>query len=263
MQNKDFFKPNNTKLLLISLYIPTFILLLFSLYIFNKEIFVPNPIFYSKHLQNIFFNIKKGSEAYEGFILKSTLIEENIKLKNILDKYIKEASTTKALERENTELKQMLNLPRKDYTYVTSYILHDPFRSTKKIYISTHKSFVIGSPVISRGYVIGQIGKIYKNYTEVLPIDDKYVRVPVISSQSLKKAITYGVGDNLFRLNHSDITTPPHIKEGELLITSNSSSKYPSNLIVGKVIKVDKNDIIGQGCRPLSKIDFVEVIIHN
>lgn len=103
-----------------------------------------------------------------------------------------------------------------------------------------------GMPVVSwQKILFGKILKAYNNFSEVMLISNKNNILDVKIQQSdVAKLPVYGVvkGKGEFNIYLDLVLANADIKEGDVLLTSAMDGIFPKDLLVGKIIRLYKND---------------------
>ncbi|MEK7665254.1 MAG: rod shape-determining protein MreC [Patescibacteria group bacterium] len=103
-----------------------------------------------------------------------------------------------------------------------------------------------GMPVINQQKTLfGKIFKSYNNFSEVMLISNKnnVLDVKILQNDAEKNSV-FGVikGKGALGIYLDLVPAEAEIKEGDILITSALDGVFPKNLLVGKIIKGEKDD---------------------
>ncbi len=102
-------------------------------------------------------------------------------------------------------------------------------------------------PVISAQKVLyGRVFKVYKNFSQVMLISNKNSVVDVkIQDSNAANPFIYGAakGSGSLSLYLDLVSSEAEIKEGDVLVTSALEGVFPKDLLVGKLILKNKNDL--------------------
>ena len=222
----------------------------------------------------VFVNIIQiFSSVRELRILKN----ENITLKNELMALKDAQFKATLLEKENIELRELLNLTRtSEYKVVAAEIVFkDPSNLYSVITINkgTNSGIKKGDAVytVDNGekLVIGKIIETSFFYSKIMTIFDSRSLISVKEIYSNFSGIAKGDApeSNLLEVNY--FPNDADIYFDDLFLTSGFGGVFPSGLLVGKVIDIQKQNFsIYQKVRlkpllNLSKINYVFVIIDN
>jgi len=102
------------------------------------------------------------------------------------------------------------------------------------------------SVVSQKKVFYGKIFKVYKNFSQVMLISNKNSVVDVkIQNDNLNKSLIYGAlkGNGNLSAYLDLVSFDADIEEGDILITSALEGISPKNLLVGKIIRKNKNDL--------------------
>ena len=180
--------------------------------------------------QNVFLNAK-------------TLKESNIKLlAENLELYGKLAKLSQ-IEKENTLLKEKLNLADKNAWNTTwANVIGRDFENNRSFIIDkgTSDGIEVGMPVIISGkVVIGKISDVSYNASKVKTIIDVSSKIAAVNSDGSVSGLVRGLGsDVIFDLIAKN--KKPEI--GNLIISSGTDGLWPRGLLIGKVKGVKSED---------------------
>ena len=149
----------------------------------------------------------------------------------------------RTLVRENADLRALLALqPRVQARSMAAEVLYDaPDPYTRKIVLNRGSSagVKLGSPVLDRQGVLGQVTRVYPLTAEVTLVTDRDAAIPVVNDRTQQRGVAYGLpqaqGMELrFMAGNADV------QQGDLLTTSGLDGIYPEGLPVAKVLRVDR-----------------------
>ena len=178
---------------------------------------------YSK-VNNIqeYFNLKKENNI---------LIEENIQLKNILEKIKKNKENQVVNYQETTVYNQK-------YTYSLAKVINNNY--TKKdnyltLNVGTNDSVFTDLGVVNSKGIIGVIKNVSPNFATVLSILNSKSRINV----RLKNSDHFGTmiwnGDDYSKVQIIDFPRQAQVKIGDTLITGGKSAIFPEGIPVGTI----------------------------
>ena len=167
-----------------------------------------------------------------------TLREENERLKNENVDLQKQILDMRGLESENTELRKMLDLLKKETRIdmiAASVSAKDPSNwvSSFKINRGENHGIEKNQPVVnSNRELVGQVSRVGDNWAEVITILDPQSSVGVMVERSKEIGILEGSSDLLWegkcRLGY--ISRDTDIKHGDFIETSGHGGKFPKGL---------------------------------
>jgi rod shape-determining protein MreC len=192
---------------------------------------------------------------------------ENIKLKNKIEKFKLKSEYYKSLERENKKLNNLLEIKSRlqNFEMTGARVIakdenmwFDIFIIDKGLIDGLKKNMV----VVTNGAILGKITDVKKNFSKVKSLID------INSSMSIKNTrngdLGFVKGDailkkkGLCKLDFFDELAD--IKIGDEIVTSQLSNIFFANMIVGKIIKNNKNNIILKPACDLKNIEYVLII---
>lgn len=173
------------------------------------------------------------------------------------------AGETDQLLRENTELRQLLELrARLDTPAQAAQVIYDtadPY--TRRVMLDRGQlaGVELGSPVVDAGGVLGQVTRIYPMLSEVTLVVDRDQAIPVLNLRTGARSVAYGdpvagLGGGMelrFTPGNADV------QEGDLLTTSGVDGLYPPGLPVARVVRVERradSTFARIYCAPLAQV---------
>lgn len=160
------------------------------------------------------------------------------------------------LERENEELQEiqgeylllqeLFNRAREtpEYRRITASVIgQDTNPAVRSIMIDKgiDEGVTVGMPVESARGLIGQVFRVSNNASQVALLTESASAIPVRLSDTRATGILRGNGRGA-PLTIDWIDLKYQIEVGEQVITSGLGGKFPENLIVGRVIEVERNE---------------------
>ncbi len=217
---------------------------LFQLPIRNAFYFISSPI--------SDLSLKAGNSIYSffsPFFGFSQLKKENNSLKKENQELLLEISLLKEASRDNQLLKESFEFSKERNLNMLL---------TQIVGIDVQNDFVLidkglddgiseNMPVVSsRKVVYGKVFKAYKNFSQVMLISAKNTVTNVkIQNEDKTQSPIYGAikgkGNLLIYLDLVDSNLK--IEDGNTLITSGLDGFFPRDLLVGKVISINRNDL--------------------
>jgi rod shape-determining protein MreC len=183
-----------------------------------------------------------GVWAEEAAVSRTTLQEENSRLRNealILKQKVQQMVSLRA---ENNRLRELLNTSEQldDSVLVAELIGVDPDPYTHHIILnkgSSHGVFV-GQPILDAQGLMGQVVEVLPYTSRVLLLADSNHAIPVQVSRNGVRAIAVGAGklDELVLIYVPDTAD---IKAGDHLVSSGLGSRYPKGYPVGEITSVE------------------------
>ena len=188
---------------------------------------------------------------YELSKLKSTLIDENKKLKRELDesylsnfiisretKFFSDSSSIEKLL-DFYNLDKVFHLSEIKYFDTEKYFCCDQHRLFIQSVTTSKKNFT-GSPVFNSSGIVGQV--IYDTgIKEVMLLSDSTHSLPVFSDDYFCNASGTG-SPGLISCSYSSLIWPKPIFEGQKFFSSGMGGIYPRNVYVGAAKNIKKID---------------------
>jgi rod shape-determining protein MreC len=210
---------------------------------------------FSKHVKNFFFLISspvqktfwqtgKGvSDFFSGILEPATCKIELSGLYLERQDLLGRIAALAELEKENETLREALNLELEKEFRMTLVRLtsKDVFHDSILIDKGKRDGISGGWPVITAQKVlVGKIGEVYDNFSEVILISDKESSFDAKIIESEIYGIIKGTGN--FRFYLDLIPKDEEISKGEAVVTSSLTGVYPQGLLVGEIKTIDKSD---------------------
>ena len=226
-----------------------FTLLIIAIVILNlnktDKILKDNFYFYSKEIISFFYHEKNkiyNSPFFVNFDKVKMLISENKRLKKENQKLLNEILKIESKEKENRELKKLLKFElQKEFDLKLAKVISADLDGFILIDKGKKNGIKIGMPVINSEKVFyGEIIEVYNHFSKVILINNKKAVVPAQTAKKGIKGIIKGEENFLiFDLIKKD----DKIKTGDIIITSALSEIFPKGLLIGRVKKIEKNDL--------------------
>ena len=108
----------------------------------------------------------------------------------------------------------------------------------------------------------GLVGKVIsssENNSRILLINDQNSSVPVTTMSKKFNAIIKGTTDGKY-LTSAFIKDEKKPKIGDVLLTSGNAKIFPSDILVGKVIKISEDSFLALPYVDFNNLEFVQVI---
>lgn len=183
-----------------------------------------------------------GVWAEKSAVSRSSLQEENDRLRNeslVLKQKVQQMVSMRA---ENNRLRELLNASEllDDKVQVAELVGVDPDPYTHHIIINKgekHGVFV-GQPILDAQGLMGQVIEVLPYTSRVLLLADSNHAIPVLVNRNGIRAIAVGSG-RLDELALIYVPDTADIKEGDLLVSSGLGSRYPRGYPVATITSVE------------------------
>ena len=179
--------------------------------------------------------------VHETLASRSSLIEENRKLRNEHLVYQARLQKLALLEAENDRLHTLLSSAQRiEQRVLVAEMLAvdlDPFRQNILINKGRRHEVYVGQPVIDARGIMGQITQVSSNSATALLISDPSHSIPVRVVRNGLRTIATGMGTpERIKLNY--IPGNGDIEIGDILVSSGLGGRFPVDLPVGRVSDV-------------------------
>lgn len=231
--------PKKRPLLFLSLIIVSFILMAYQT---NKRVF--NPLRLLSYPVNVINNTIHSINSSIKESLKKIRLrdEENMRLKEELNRLLMEHQKYKETVLENVRLREMLSLKEKEKRFVAAARViargNDRWANTLVIDKGTHDGIEKDMAVVTPRGLVGKILSCSDSYSYILLINDLNFSAAVRLQESRTEGIISGTGSKTCILKYV-----PHeyeVKENETVLTSGLDSLFPAGIPIGSVIRITK-----------------------
>ena len=253
--------------------LPVIFILTFLLIIFNKsDYLVVNKMkslsteFITPISKFISFPVKLSSNVITTINQMRILKTENIRLKEEVKRLKKWQSLAIKNESENRAYKKLLNSTTNENKIVkTAYVISkSPKMYARTVVINSGLDDGISKNLVAineRG-LVGKIISVSKNNSKILLLNDQNLSVPVKSYKEDFFAIIKGTTNGNYLVS-SFIKGEKKPKVGEMLLTSGNGKTFPSNILVGKIVKVKKNSFFVLPYVDFDNLNYIQIIDNN
>jgi len=202
--------------------------------------------------------------------------DENARLREELDRLREEHTRLLGVMQENARLRAMVGFAESHSSLELAparVIAKEvtPFFRVVNIRIDVGSSRVEpGQPVVSSAGVVGHVSDVTGRYAEVILAADPRSSIDVLVQRNRARGIVEGLG-------HSDsydsrvayLTRRDEVREGDIVVTSGMCGRYPPDLVVGRVARVDDRthglfqEVVVASAVDFSRLEEVFVIVSG
>lgn len=219
-------------------------------------IFIIGLNFFQKEVKNLFYFISSPiqkalwqsgdriSDFFGAISEMENLKKENEELKLKNQELLNENVSLKELKKENEILREALEigLEREFKLEMSQVVGKDIAQDSILINKGSENGISEGMPVITQQKVlVGKIGDVYKNFSNVLLISSPKSAFDVKIAESEIFGVIKGKGNLKIFLDL--IPQDKEIKKGDLVITSALGGVFPEGISVGEIEEVKKSDV--------------------
>jgi len=225
----------------------TILIILFSI----LTLFFINKFFYSSLKDFVFSAFQSIGNSFweEGVFLEKNLgnffrtkeiIKENEELKkeNIFLK--SKINEIKRLEEENLSLRKLLDLDiSEEADFIEAEVITGKQKDTLLLNKGAEDGLRKGMPALTEeNILIGRIGQVFGNFSELTLISKKDFTFSVILSAEEILEVAKGIGDSMLKIE--SLAKKGEIKEGDIVSSSAVGGIFPSGILVGEITEVEK-----------------------
>ena len=182
--------------------------------------------------------------AYESLTTKKELQVNNTNLRVQLILLQAQLQKLIALEKENTQLRAMLQAtPRMNGRVLVAQIISvdsDPFTHEVVINQGIKSGIYVGQPVLDATGVLGQVIAVGPYTSRILLLTDSRSAIPIQDTRNGIRGVVVGTG-NQYYLALANIPMTTNILPGDMLVTSGLDGHFPSGYPVGVVREIIHN----------------------
>ena len=199
----------------------------------------------------------------EGIRTVASLRAENVRLQAENDLLQRWRRRAEILESENQQLRSVTGtVSDENRSLITARAVTAPggsFAHTILIAIGNESGIAAGDPVITSNGLVGIVYEVGHAYARVLMISDINARIPVMLASSSWPGLTIGRNGEYLELAFLPAEARPEV--GELVLTSGHGGILPAGLAVGRVDRVDGDDIRVRPAVEFRNLGYVSVLI--
>ena len=201
----------------------------------------------------------------EGIRTVASLRAENVRLQAENDLLQRWRRRAEILESENQQLRSVTGtVSDENRSLITARAVTAPggsFAHTILIAIGDESGIAAGDPVITSNGLVGIVYEIGRAYARVLMISDINARIPVMLASSSWPGLTIGRNGEYLELAFLPAEARPEV--GELVLTSGHGGILPAGLAVGRVDRVDGDNIRVRPAVEFRNLGYVSILIGD
>lgn len=193
-------------------------------------------------------------------------LTENVQLRAENDTLRHWQAVAQALKAENDALRALAEYqPVEHVSYVTGRVIGqspNAYAGTLLLNIGTTDGLALFQPVVDAHGLVGRLTELADHTSRVLLLSDPASRVPVISANTRQHAILTGTGDEMLRLTFL-AGSAEDVPLGEPIVTTAEGNLIPGGIMVGTVFKRDAEGLLVKPIRPLTRAEYMRVILSK
>lgn len=195
----------------------------------------------------------------------ANLREENMRLKNDIERLKQWRRQAEILQNENRQLRSVSGVIIPDSTSPVSArviaVNSDSFAHSVIVNVGRNAGVQKGNAVTTTDGLVGIIIDVGPKHSQVLLVTDINAMIPVILSSSSWPATTAGTNNKLMQLRF--LPAEATIAANELVQTSGHGGVLPPGIPVGRVERVTTNRISVKPVVDLQRLGFVTILTMN
>ena len=181
---------------------------------------------------------------------RGSIVDENRRLKESLALVQAQNEGLLRYRRENSDLRRLLAMPPPEKgRYISADVVSlDATDYARRIIIDVGGGQGVRPKdvVMAPQGLVGQVVETAPHFgaSTILLLTDRQSAVGAMTSRRQAKGILQGTGDRLCKMSYLDFDAD--VREGDLVVTSGDSTIFPRGLVLGKVVKVEKDKTYSQ-----------------
>lgn len=187
--------------------------------------------------QVVHFTYDKFASIFSNYIFLINAAKENEELKNQNGELRQKMVMIDELHQENERLRILLKLevPSKFTPIYAERIASSPneFERTVRINKGKNENVAVGMPVVSPLGIVGQVAKVFADYSNVLLLTDKSSVIDVIVQRTRSRGILRGFTQH--QLSFEFFSIDEDLQIGDIVVSSGLDGVYPEGLAVGVI----------------------------
>ena len=203
------------------------------------------------YLKNTYQNVQGHFIIYKDYLeIKSEL--EKIKTQNNIDNFIIE---------ENKRLKKIIDDYIEESDEIVAKVLIDkksPFLRSIIINKGSKSNVMLGMAVLEGGYLIGKVVEVNYLTSRILLLSDLNSKIPVVIEPGGLQSILSGTGKRNGNIQY--LKENYNIEEDSIVYTSGSGGLFKSGIPIGKIKSTELNKKNVNFFSDFSQLKFVKVI---
>ena len=214
------------------------------------------------HKNMLMIKYKINSYPNLVFLQKNTQKEleiENLKLRQQVEKdaiLITEQKNKGANDQEMKSLEPDTNVYGNFKTIMARGVIDVNYLINNKLLIDkgSNDGVVLGSTIVNKEGVIGQIGIVNQNNSQIILVTNPDYKIYLQNKITKSKMLAQGIGNNNMIVKY--INKSDKISVGDILVTTGLDDLYPEDIPVAKVTKIfyENNGFNSALCEPV--VDF-------
>ncbi len=190
---------------------------------------------------------------------------QNQELRQENERLLQWLDAAKALQQENTSLRQLLNLPAPPAAhYVTTRIIGDnggAFVRTVLVSSGAREGVRKNQAAVTGEGLAGRVIEVGERAARVLLLTDINSRIPVALEKSRVRAVLAGDNGPMPQLAHLPPDALPEI--GERVVTSGFGGLFPPGIPVGTVAHVGPDEVRVMPLVAWNRIEFLRLVNYE
>lgn len=185
-------------------------------------------------------------DAWDRYVDLVAVREQNERLEDELDRVREEHTRLLGVMQENARLRAMIGFAesRPDLELVAARVVSKPvstFFRVVSLRLSVGDERVdVGMPVVASAGLVGYVSSVSGNRADVVLITDPRSSVDVVVQHNRARGIVRGTSEDVYDARVAYLMRRDDIEPGDLIVTSGLGGRYPEELIVGRVSRVER-----------------------
>lgn len=178
------------------------------------------------------------------------IIDENTRLRKRIAQLEGDNQRLLRYRRENEELRRLLKMPKPPggKNLAAEVVSLDATSYARRIVLNVGRRHGVRPKdvVYTAQGVVGQVTFVGPFSSKVYLITDRESGVGAMTTRTMAQGVVQGTGERICKMEYLDFQSD--VREGDLVVTSRIAnySMFPKGLVIGRVLKVEKNKTISK-----------------
>ncbi len=188
------------------------------------------------------FSYEQVSSIFSNYFMLVGTSKKNEILQKENEEFRQKLINANELEQENERLRALLQLPKASkYDAIHAERIAfatNEFERSITINKGADDQIRIGMPVVNSQGIVGQVAEVYKDYSNLLLLNDKSSAIDVIIQRTRSRGTLKGFTQH--QLSFEFLSVDEDLQVGDVVISSGLDGVYPDSVPIGFVSALSK-----------------------
>ncbi|HEX8833095.1 MAG TPA: rod shape-determining protein MreC [Abditibacteriaceae bacterium] len=184
-----------------------------------------------------------SSDVGRALFRRPSIVSENKRLQGEVDNLRNQSQRLQRYRAENVELRRLLQMPkpRGGTIRAADIISLDATDFARRVVLNIGSRQGVRSKdvVFNAQGVVGQVATVSPLSCVVLLLTDRMSGVGAMTGRTMAKGVVKGSGERVCKMSYLDYRAD--VREGDLVLTSGNSEIFPKGLVIGRVLKIERD----------------------